>query len=100
MHLLEECLAMKSPTKTSRVVDLQSARRASRMPLEESAFLSRIVSVQGEIAQAGLDPHKVVDVVTRRAQELTHATGAVVELLDGDELVYWSASGTVTSQLG
>jgi EAL domain-containing protein (putative c-di-GMP-specific phosphodiesterase class I)/putative methionine-R-sulfoxide reductase with GAF domain len=98
MHFLEGCLAMKSPTKFSRVVDLQSARR--RVPLDENALLSRIVSVQGEIAQAGLDPHKVVDVVTRRAQELTHATGAVVELLDGDELVYWSASGTVTSQLG
>ena len=90
---------MKSPSKFSRVVDLQSARRV-RVPLEEAALLSRVVSVQGEIAQAGLDPHKVVDVVTRRAQELTHATGAVVELLDGDELVYWSASGTITSQLG
>ena len=90
---------MKSPTKLSRVVDLQRVRRA-RVPIDENALLSRIVSVQGEIAQAGLDPHKVVDVVTRRAQELTHATGAVVELLDGDELVYWSASGTVTSQLG
>jgi len=90
---------MKLSPKSSRVVNLQTARRA-RLPLDEAALLSRIVSVQGEIVEAGLDPHKVVDVVTRRAQELTHSTGAVVELVDGDELIYWSASGNATSQLG
>jgi EAL domain-containing protein (putative c-di-GMP-specific phosphodiesterase class I) len=90
---------MKSQPKPSRVVKLETARRA-RLPSDEAALLSRIIAVQGEIAQAGLDPHKVVDVVTRRAQELTHSTGAVVELLDGDELVYWSASGNVVPQLG
>jgi len=90
---------MKPYPKSSRVVQLETARRA-RLPGDETALLSRIVAVQGEIVQAGLDPHKVVDVVTRRAQELTHSTGAVVELLDGDELVYWSASGNVAPQLG
>lgn len=97
--LQTECLAMKSSSKIQRVVPLHAARRP-RLPLDEAALLSRIVSVQGEIVDAGLDPHKVVDVVTRRAQELTHSTGAVVELVDGDELVYWSASGTVVPQLG
>ena len=84
---------------SSRVVKLDTARRA-RESSDEAALLARIVAVQGEIVQAGLDPHKVVDVVTRRAQELTHSAGAVVELLDGEELVYWSASGNVVSQLG
>ena len=90
---------MKLQPKPSRVISLETARRA-RLPLDEAALLSRIISVQGEIVQAGLDPHKVVDVVTRRAQELTHSTGAVVELVDGDNLVYWSASGNVSPQLG
>lgn len=90
---------MKSSPKPSRVVNLQTARRA-RLPLDEATLLSRIISVQGEIVEAGLDPHKVVDVVTRRAQELTHSTGAVVELIDGDELIYWSASGNVVAHLG
>jgi EAL domain-containing protein (putative c-di-GMP-specific phosphodiesterase class I) len=90
---------MKPHPRPSRVVQLETARRA-RLPVDEATLLSRIVSVQGEIVQAGLDPHKVVDVVTRRAQELTHSAGAVVELLDGDELVYWSASGNVVPQLG
>jgi EAL domain-containing protein (putative c-di-GMP-specific phosphodiesterase class I)/putative methionine-R-sulfoxide reductase with GAF domain len=90
---------MKTQSEHARVVNLETARRA-RLPLDEAALLSRIISVQGEIVQAGLDPHKVVDVVTRRAQELTNSTGAVLELLDGDELVYWSASGNAIAQLG
>ena len=90
---------MKSQPGPSRVVKLDSVRR-TRQPTDEAALLSRIVSVQGEIVQAGLDPHRVVDVVTRRAQELTHSTGAVVELIDGDELVCWSVSGNAVPQLG
>jgi EAL domain-containing protein (putative c-di-GMP-specific phosphodiesterase class I) len=90
---------MKLQSRPSSVVKLETARRV-RPASDDAALLSRIVAVQGEIVQAGLDPHRVVDVVTRRAQELTHSTGAVVELLDGDDLVYWSASGTVTPQLG
>ena len=90
---------MKLQSRPSSVVKLDNARRV-RQPSDDAALLSRIVSVQGEIVLAGLDPHRVVDVVTRRAQELTHSTGAVVELLDGDDLVYWSASGTVVPQLG
>jgi EAL domain-containing protein (putative c-di-GMP-specific phosphodiesterase class I)/putative methionine-R-sulfoxide reductase with GAF domain len=90
---------MKSQPRSSRVVRLEALHRP-RTPTDETALLARIVAVQGEIVQAGLDPQKIVDVVTRRAQELTHSTGAVVELVDGDELVYWSASGTIVPQLG
>jgi hypothetical protein len=75
---------MKLQSRPSSVVKLETARRV-RPASDDAALLSRIVAVQGEIVQAGLDPHKVVDVVTRRAQELTHSTGAVVELLDGDD---------------
>jgi EAL domain-containing protein (putative c-di-GMP-specific phosphodiesterase class I) len=76
------------------------AKRRRRSPHDETDMLRRVLAIHGEIAQAGLDPHRIVDVVTRRAQELTHAAGAVVEILDGDDLIYWSASGTCTSGLG
>jgi EAL domain-containing protein (putative c-di-GMP-specific phosphodiesterase class I) len=80
-------------------VRLDNTRRV-RQPSDDAALLSRIVAVQGEIVLAGLDPHKVVEVVTCRAQELTHSSGAVVELLDGDDLVYWAASGSAIPHLG
>ena len=62
--------------------------------------LSRIISAQSEIARAGLDLQRVVDVITQRAQELTGSTGAVVEMLDGPDLVYWSGSGSVRQHMG
>jgi EAL domain-containing protein (putative c-di-GMP-specific phosphodiesterase class I)/putative methionine-R-sulfoxide reductase with GAF domain len=90
---------MKSRSKSSRVVELEATRRV-RVPTDEATWLARIVGVQAEIAKAGLDPHKVVEVVTHRAQELTHSTGAVVELLDGKELFYWAASGHLLPHVG
>lgn len=90
---------MKLQSRPASVVKLDPARRA-RQPNDDAALLSRIVAVQGEIVQAGLDPHRIVDVVTRRAQELTRSSGAVVELLDGDDLVYWAASGSAETHLG
>ena len=76
------------------------AERRRQFPHDESDMLRRVLAIHGEIVQAGLDPHRIVDVVTRRAQELTHAAGAVVEILDGNELIYWSASGACEPQLG
>jgi EAL domain-containing protein (putative c-di-GMP-specific phosphodiesterase class I) len=76
------------------------AERRRQHPHDESDMLRRVLAIHGEIVQAGLDPHRIVDVVTRRAQELTHAAGAVVEIIDGNELIYWSASGTCEAELG
>lgn len=65
-----------------------------------AGLYARIVAAQNEIVQHAHDPNKVVDAVIRRAQELTRSTGAVVELLDGDALVYWAASGSAALQVG
>jgi EAL domain-containing protein (putative c-di-GMP-specific phosphodiesterase class I)/putative methionine-R-sulfoxide reductase with GAF domain len=85
---------------SSSSVSSVQARRRHQLPYDEAELLSRVLAIHGEIVQAGLDPHRIVDVVTHRAQELTHAAGAVVEILDGDELVYWSASGALEPELG
>ena len=85
----------------SSIAGFKAAQRGrSQAELSEAELLSRIVAAQDEIVRAGLDPHKVVDVVTHRAQELTRSSGAVVEILDGDKLIYWSASGSAVAQLG
>ncbi len=61
---------------------------------------ARIIAAQAEIAALAHDPNRVVEAVIRRAQELTRSTGAVVEILDGDEIVYWAASGSASGQVG
>ena len=62
--------------------------------------LLAIISLQNEIAAARLDFAEIMRVVVRRARELTGASAAVVELLDGDEMVYRAASGTAADSIG
>lgn len=81
------------------VLSLEGAR-ARHHPQSEQEILRSILAAHGEIVAAGLDLHKLVDVITRRAQELTRSEGAVLEVIEGDELVYWSASGSVAPFTG
>lgn len=64
------------------------------------ALLTRVVEAQAEIAASGPDPVDVLAAVTARAQDLTGADGAVLEIRDGDAMVYWSASGMAREQVG
>ena len=75
-------------------------RRPRSASVSDAEFLRRLLDAHVEIVDAGHDLKKIVEVVTRRAQELTHSSGAVVELLDGDELVYWAGSGSVKTSIG
>jgi diguanylate cyclase (GGDEF)-like protein len=65
-----------------------------------SATLLEIIGVQTEIAKMGLDLGGVMQLVTQRTQMLTGAAGAVVELAEGNEMVYRAAAGIAEPQLG
>jgi len=71
---------------------------ANVMP--ESATLLEIVRAQTEIAKLGLDLGGVMSFVAERVQHLTQANGAVVELAEGDDMVYRAASGVAANLLG
>lgn len=73
---------------------------ADARAVDELGILARIITTQGEIAAAALEPQAVVDVVIARAQELTGSSGAVVELLDGEDMFYLAASGTAAGHVG
>jgi PAS domain S-box-containing protein len=64
------------------------------------ARLRAIIAAQSEIARAELHPDARFEVITQRAQELTGAAGAVVEMAEGDEMVYRAASGMAKPHLG
>ncbi len=59
-----------------------------------------VVETQSEIASSRLDLDEVMRRVVERAREITDAAAAVVEIAEGDELVYRAASGTATEFLG
>jgi diguanylate cyclase (GGDEF)-like protein len=69
-------------------------------PLPVVDRLLRIIKTQTEIAKLGLDLGGVMALVAERAQKLTLADGAVVELAEGDEMVYRAACGSAEPQLG
>jgi signal transduction histidine kinase len=66
----------------------------------DAAHLATLIAVQQEITAAGLDLQRVMSLTTQRAQGLTGADGAAVELAEGGELVYRAAAGLATPHLG
>jgi diguanylate cyclase (GGDEF)-like protein len=62
--------------------------------------LMAIIKTQSEIAASDLDTDQVMNLVARRAQEITGATSAVIELPEGEEMVYAVTFGEATPYLG
>ena len=62
--------------------------------------LLEVIRTQTDIAKLGLDLGAVMSLVAQRALALTAATGAVVALAEGAEMVYRATSGTAEPHLG
>jgi len=62
--------------------------------------LRAIIKTQSEIAAAELDSGQVMRLVAERAQDLTGASAVVIEVPDGDEMVYAVTTGDATPYLG
>lgn len=68
--------------------------------LELAARLAAVVRTQQEVLSAITDLDRVMALVVERTPEVTNGAGAVIEILDGDELVYRAASGAAKQHLG
>jgi diguanylate cyclase (GGDEF)-like protein len=62
--------------------------------------LMAIIKTQSEIAASELDTNQVMDLVASRAQEITGATSAVIEIPEDNEMVYAATAGEATPYLG
>ena len=62
--------------------------------------LLAIIRIQTEIAKLGLDFGGVMGLVVDKALVLVEAEGAVIELAEGDDMVYRAASGLAGGQVG
>ena len=74
-----------------------------RADARAAAFTARqqaIVEVQLDLAQVELTPSKVMQRICEQAASITGATAAVIELRDGDEMVYRSGTATMREHLG
>ena len=68
--------------------------------LSEIERLHFVIETQRLINATTFDTEGVMHVVTERAQAVTKADGGVVELTEGDEMVYTAVSGVATGLLG
>lgn len=68
--------------------------------MELAARLSVVVATQQEVLAAITDLEKVMSLVVERTPEATNGSGAVIEVVEGDELVYRASSGTAKGQVG
>lgn len=80
--------------------DFDLHTEAQRSRLDDVALLNAIIGVQTEIAEARLNLDEVMNLVATRAQELTHADGAAVEMADGNVMVYRAALGLAAGHVG
>lgn len=76
-----------------------SATEGVRQELDV-ALLKRIIEVQTGVARLGVDFEAITDHVAKEILALTSADGAIVEMLEGNELVYLAASGTAADTVG
>jgi PAS domain S-box-containing protein len=80
--------------------DITVAKQLEAKLLEQAEHLSAVVETQRDIATSELDLEKVMKLIVERTQRLTGAGGAVIELLEGDRMVYRAASGFAEPHVG
>ncbi len=68
--------------------------------VDEVARLRHIVETQRMISSVSLDRDELLHVVAERAQAVTSAAGGVVELAQGEEMVYQGVCGLAEGSLG
>lgn len=84
----------------SQVQDVTALHALEDRRREAHEHLAHIVATQQDIATAGLHDFDVMQLACDRAPALCGGDAAVVELLDGDDLVYRTASGRMARHVG
>ena len=70
------------------------------MQQRDSVRLNEIIVTQSLLAQAKLDLEAFFQLVVHRIDVLTGATGSVIELVDGEDMVYRAGSGLAHAHVG
>jgi diguanylate cyclase (GGDEF)-like protein/PAS domain S-box-containing protein len=89
------------PRTAIAMIENINERKLAEIALREnSERLERLVETQRDIAAAGVDLDGVMKLIVERSQALTVAEGAIVSMIEGDELVVGAASGVGSQMIG
>jgi|GEM_PF-4753255 len=76
------------------------SRRRKLEQMSEIATRNSVIELQYQLVAGGHQIDELMNLVVERAERLTNAAGAVVEMADGDDMVYRAASGSAAASLG
>ena len=79
--------------------DITERKLAEESMRLDTELFQAVIEVQQAVAAAGLDSATVMHVIAERSRALTGATGVVVEILEGEELVPMLRIGTESPRL-
>ena len=74
--------------------------RNQRRRKRTERLLDAVNQAQYEIATASLDRDQVMDLIIRHTKTLVDSDGAVIEMIDGKDMVYLTASGAAAEYVG
>ncbi|MEG3927954.1 MULTISPECIES: diguanylate cyclase domain-containing protein [unclassified Microcoleus] len=80
--------------------DITARKQAEAALQQEFQRLAVVIATQQEIAIRNPNLDAVMAVISERTQKSLGADGAVIEMLEGDELVYRAASGIASAYVG
>jgi diguanylate cyclase (GGDEF)-like protein/PAS domain S-box-containing protein len=92
--------AGEPPSAMAMIQDITERKLAELRLRSNRDRLALIVETQRDIALAGTDLEEILQLIAERSMELTSADGAMVSMIDGDELVVAAACGTAGQTVG
>lgn len=84
-----------------RRLQVENTLKVANQRLEQQTETYKAISqVQHALATSSLDQKMIMDLIVKESQQLTGAEGAIIEIIEGDSLVYHFASGMLMKHLG
>ncbi|MDM5182080.1 PAS domain S-box protein, partial [Massilia sp. DJPM01] len=84
----------------SLLIEIEQRKLLAQTQQRDAIRLNEIITTQCQLTEAKLDLEAFFQLVIYRMDALTGASGSVVELVEGDEMVYRAASGVVRAYVG
>lgn len=81
-------------------VDITELKQVEAALQQEAQRLATIITVQQDIAVSNPNLNKVMALIIEYTQQLTHASGAVIALVEEDDLVYRATNGIAAEFIG
>ncbi len=78
----------------------ENRKKALKNSENQRRQLIQIIDIQNHLSSSELNSRKILEEIVTHAQKLTNSEGAVVEMVEGDQLNYFSACGTASGFVG